>query len=120
MSDDLPGELLEALGRVGFVRTASSHDTRGTFGFVRVGASNQLYLKIHWLSWDRWSVGLRWRRSREAGRMPWSPAPLRLDRLGPSTDENTVVLSQQDLVQQLPILLEEAILPLADAGDLGG
>ena len=115
----LPGELIEELARSAFVLTPNRRDARGVYVFTRLAAANQLYLRIQWLSGDSWSAGLRWRPMHESGRMPFTPVPLRLDRLAPSTDEHTIELSREDLLERLPQLLEEAILPLLDTQGLG-
>ena len=107
---DVPSELVLELNELGFALVSSSR----VHTFARTTIGNELELTLEPRGSSAWRVGLKWRPSAEVGRAPYALVPVSLGRLGESEDGVTLDLSTTFLVDTLPRLLTESILPLAD------
>jgi hypothetical protein len=107
---ELPDEVVHQLNALGFALT----DADQICTFTRTALGSELYLTVESLAEDAWRVGVKWRQSAELGRMPNPVMPIALSRLGRSSDGVTIDLSTRELLDSLPRLMGECVLPMID------
>jgi hypothetical protein len=109
--DGVPSDLVRELNELGFALVGSGR----THTFTRTAIGNELELTLEPLGGDVWRVGVKWRPSTEPGREPYALVPMPLDRLGESADGVTIDFSVALLLDALPRLLAQSILPRVDS-----
>jgi hypothetical protein len=107
---ELPAELVQELNELGFA--VISADEGSTF--TRMAISGELFLTVDPLGEDAWRVSVKRRQPDQWGDVPNPMVPISLARLGKSSDGDTLDLSTGELVDALPRLLRECVLPMID------
>ncbi len=108
--DTLPQEFLDSLNDLGFALVESSEVNT----FTRLASGHEVQLTVQPLGHETWRIGVEWRPQAEPDRMPYALIPMSLSRLGASTDGDRIDVSTTELIELLPELLANSILPRVD------
>ena len=107
---ELPDELIHRLNALGFLLT----DRGELYTFTRMALGSELYLTVEPQDEETWRVGVKWRQPVEWDRTPNPILPISLSSLGKSLDGVTINLSPGELLDVLPRLMAECVLPMVD------
>ena len=107
---DLPADVVARLNSLGFVLIESGPSN----AFVRSAFGSEVRVTVSPPHDESWRVGVAWRPATEVGRLPYALTPMSIAALGPSVDGVTLDLSTTALLNDLPRLLGESLLPLVD------
>ena len=110
-----PSGLAQELNHLGFALV----DSEPVHTFARLTIGSEVHLTVQPIGPAIWRVGVKWRPPAESGRMPYALVPMSLSRLGQSVDGVTIDLSTMSLLETLPRLLAESVLPVIDLGSWG-
>ena len=106
----LPNGLLEELNALGFALIEDAH----VYKFSRLALGSEVYLTVEPLGPATWRVGVNWRQPASWGRSPNPLVPVSLGRLGTSSDGATIELPTRELLERIPRVMQDSVLPMID------
>jgi len=106
----LPEALLKELNALGLALV----DEEPHYTFFRPAIGGDVFVRIEPLAGSTFRVGVLFRPPREKNRDAREPVPLSLASYGGAPGVDTIDFSAEDLVETLPRLLEQGILPALD------
>jgi hypothetical protein len=106
---DPPAGFVRKVNRLGFVLVEGEKP----FTFVRLTSDGELRLLIE-VTGEGWRVGLAARAADQPGRLPNPVLSVSLAQYGKSSDGLTLHLSTAELLDDLPRMLRDCVLPSCD------
>ena len=106
----LPNGLLQELNALGFALIEDGH----VYKFSRLALGSEVYLTVEPVGPATWRVGVNWRQPASWGRSPNPLVPVSLSRLGTSSDGATIELPTRELLERIPRVMQDSVLPMID------
>ncbi len=109
---NLPEELVARLNELGCALVEADD----AYTFVRLNMTGEIRIRIQPCGGDLWRVGLGSRVSDQPGRLPNPFLTIPLAGLGRSADGSRLQLATRELIEVLPRVLGESLLPAWEIG----
>jgi hypothetical protein len=108
----LPEELVGRLNELGFALTGGGE----AYTFLRALIDGEIRVSVKAVGEDRWRVGVAPRSPELPGWRVDPVLPFPLEAAGPHADDTVLELTKAELIEDLPRLLRESVLPVWDRG----